>query len=90
MDSYENMSHTVIDSHIELDCSWVTVMCRATRFHITVSYRDIRSSPFVTEYSEMVTKAVNDDDYEDHDVLCDWIVEPCLTYFRESTLNVPK
>ncbi|KAH7311096.1 hypothetical protein BKA65DRAFT_575147 [Rhexocercosporidium sp. MPI-PUGE-AT-0058] len=90
MDSFKNMSHTVMDSHIELGRSWVTVMCRATRFHITVSHKDIRESCFGTEYSEMVAKAIDDDDEEYHDLLCEWIVDPCLSYFRESTLNVPK
>ncbi|TVY44624.1 hypothetical protein LSUB1_G001178 [Lachnellula subtilissima] len=90
MDPFQNMSHTVIDSHIKLDSSWVTVMCRATRFHITVSHKDIRRSHFETENSEMVAKAIDDDDEEDHDVLCEWIVDPCLPYFRENTSNVPK
>lgn len=84
------MSHTVIDSMIELDTSWLTVMCRATRFHITVSYKDIQRSRFATEYLEMVAKAMDDDDGEDYDVLCEWIVDPCLTYLREVTLDVPK
>ena len=84
------MGHTVIDSHIERDSSWVTVMCRATRFHITVSHKDIRGSRFVTEYSEMVSKVIDDEDMEEHDALCEWIVDPCLPYFRESTLNAPK
>jgi hypothetical protein len=89
MDSFQNMNHTVIDSHMELDSSWVTVMYRAMRFHITVSHKEIQRSRFVTEYSEMMAKVIDDDDEEDHDVLCEWIVDPCLPYFRESTLNVP-
>ncbi|KFX86092.1 hypothetical protein V490_09230 [Pseudogymnoascus sp. VKM F-3557] len=84
------MSHTVIDSHIDLASSWVTVMCRATRFHITVAYKDIQKSRFETEYSEMVATAIDDDDGEDHDVLCEWIVGPCLSYFRESTQDAPR
>lgn len=84
------MTHTVIDSHFELDSSWVTVMCRATRFHITVSYKDLQRSRFATEYSERVAKVMEDGDEEDHDELCEWILDQCLTYFQESTVNVPK
>ncbi|KFZ03738.1 hypothetical protein V501_09315, partial [Pseudogymnoascus sp. VKM F-4519 (FW-2642)] len=51
---------------------------------------DIRKSRFETEYSKLVAKAIDDDDGEDHDVLCEWIVDPCLSYFRESTVNVTK
>jgi len=65
-------------------------MCRAAQFHITMSLRDIRKSSFETEYSEMVTKTLEDDDEEDHDELCEWIVTPCLPYFRENTKNGPK
>lgn len=79
-----------MNSHIELCSSWVTVMCRAMRFHITISYKDVQRSPFETEYAKMVTKAIDNDDEEDHDVLCEWIVGPCLPYFQESTLNVSK
>ncbi|KAG4442907.1 hypothetical protein IFR05_001611 [Cadophora sp. M221] len=67
MDSFKNMSHTVMDSHIELGRSWIIVMCRATRFHIIVSHKDLWESRFGTEYSEMVAKAMDDDDEEDHD-----------------------
>lgn len=77
-----------MDSHIALESSWVTVMCRATRFHITVWHSDIRGSRFETEFSEMVTKTLDDDDEEDHDALCEGLVEPCLSYFRESTSNM--
>lgn len=90
MDSFQNITHTVMDSHIDPSSSWVTVMCRATRFHITVSHKDIRKSRFETEYSEMVAKAIDDEDGEDHDVLCEWIIDPCLSHFRETTLNVSK
>ncbi|KAL5352788.1 hypothetical protein ACLOAV_002736 [Pseudogymnoascus australis] len=62
MDSFQNLTHTVIDSHFELDSSWVTVMCRATRFHITVSYKDLQRSCLATEYSEMVAKVMEDGD----------------------------
>jgi hypothetical protein len=90
MDSFQNMSHTVIDSHIDPSSSWITVICRATRFHITISHADIRKSRFETEYSKLVAKAIDDNDGEDHDVFCEWIVDPCLPYFRETTVNVPK
>ncbi|KFY18108.1 hypothetical protein V491_04857 [Pseudogymnoascus sp. VKM F-3775] len=69
MDSFENMSHTVMDSDIDTSSSWVTVMCRATRFHITVSLKDIRKSRFGTEYSDMVSKVLDDDDEGDYDAL---------------------
>lgn len=60
-----------MDSHIDLGSSWVTVMCRATRFHITISHEEIRKSRFETEYTEMVSKVLDDDDEEDYDVLCE-------------------
>lgn len=78
-----------MDSDIDTSSSWATVMCRATRFHITVSLKDIRKSRFETEYSEMVSKVLDDDEEEDYDTLCEWIVDPCVPFFRESTLNVP-
>ncbi|KFY30408.1 hypothetical protein V494_08159 [Pseudogymnoascus sp. VKM F-4513 (FW-928)] len=84
------MGHTVMDNHIDFDRSWITVMCRATRFHITISRKDIQRSSFEMEYSEMVVKAIVDHDGEDFDVLCEWMVNPCLSYFRENTSNVSK
>jgi hypothetical protein len=84
------MSHTVIDSQFQLDSSWVTIICRATRFHITVSYKDIKGCRFGTEYSSMVVRALDDDDEEGHDTLCEWIVQLCLLYLRESTLSVSR
>ncbi|KFX92692.1 hypothetical protein O988_07166, partial [Pseudogymnoascus sp. VKM F-3808] len=82
--------HTVIDSQIDLPSSWVTVMCRATRFHITISHKDIQSTRFATQYSKMVSSAIDDDGAEAHDELCEWMIDPCLSYFRESTSNVQK
>jgi hypothetical protein len=84
------MSHTVIDSAIDLPHSWLTVMCRATRFHITVSYQDLQSTCFGTEYSELVSTLIKDDDGEAYDELCEWMIAPCLSYFRENTLDAPK
>ncbi|OBT78096.1 hypothetical protein VF21_02745 [Pseudogymnoascus sp. 05NY08] len=38
----------------------------------------------------MVAKAIDDDHGEVHDVLCEWIIDPCVSHFRETTLNVSK
>jgi hypothetical protein len=67
-------------------------MCRASRFQITVSRKDLRGSCFELEYSQLVAKVDDmnsgaDDDYE---VLCNWMVEPCFSYFRECTTDIPK
>ncbi|TVY37851.1 hypothetical protein LSUB1_G005546 [Lachnellula subtilissima] len=59
----------VMDSHFELEGSWITVMCRAFRFQINVSLSDLRGSCFEATYSELVEKVDgvdggDDDDYE--------------------------
>ncbi|KFY48841.1 hypothetical protein V495_00986 [Pseudogymnoascus sp. VKM F-4514 (FW-929)] len=73
------MTHTVIDSHIDLPHSWLTVMCQ-----------DLQSTRFATEYPELVSTAIKDDDAEAHDELCEWMIDPCLSYFRESTHDAPR
>jgi len=92
MDSSKSLSHQVMDSQFDPESSWITVMCRASRFQITVSLKDLRGSCFELEYSQLVAKVDDmdggaDDDYE---ALCSWIVEPCFSYFRERTTHVPK
>jgi len=67
-------------------------MCRASRFQISVSLKDLRGSSFEMEYSSLI-KNYDDLDSgadEHHDALCNWIVEPCFSYFLESTLVLPE
>ncbi|TVY94529.1 hypothetical protein LAWI1_G000215 [Lachnellula willkommii] len=92
MDSSENLNPQVMDSHFDLESSWVTVMCRASRFQISVSLKDLRGSCFETKYSELVEKVddVDGGDDDDYEAMCDWIVEPCSSYFREYTPTIPK
>ncbi|KAG4435357.1 hypothetical protein IFR05_009143 [Cadophora sp. M221] len=90
MESSTSLSHQVMDSQFDHEISWITVMCRASRFQITVSLKDLRGSCFELEYSQLVAKVDYmdggaDDDYE---ALCSWIVEPCFSYFRERTTHV--
>ncbi|RDL37302.1 Uncharacterized protein BP5553_04735 [Venustampulla echinocandica] len=85
-------SFQVMDSQFDSESSWITVMCQASRFQITVSLKDLRGICFELEYSELVAKVDQmdggaDDDY---DALCSWIVEPCFSYFRECTSHIPK
>lgn len=58
-----------MDSEFDPESSWITVMCRASRFQISVSLKDLRGSCFELEYSQLVAKVVDmdggaDDDYE--------------------------
>ncbi|KFY20047.1 hypothetical protein V491_04031 [Pseudogymnoascus sp. VKM F-3775] len=73
------------------DSSWISVMCRASRFQITVSLDDLRGSSFEREYSQLVEEAGDSDNQDDDgcDALCSWIVKPCLAYFKERTPHVP-
>ena len=90
-DSLGALSYQIMDSEVDSESSWITVMCRASRFQITISLKDLRGSCFELEYSELVAKVDDmdggaDDDYE---ALCSWLVKPCLSYFRECTLQIP-
>ncbi|KAK0106858.1 hypothetical protein ONS95_003580 [Cadophora gregata] len=92
MDLSKSLSHQVMDSQFDPESSWITVMCRASRFQISVSLKDLRGSCFEQEYAQMVAK-VDDMDGgsdEDYESLCSWMVEPCVSLFREHTAHVPK
>lgn len=84
--------HQVMASESGPDSSWISVMCRGSRFQITVSLDDLRGSSFEQEYSQLVAEAGDLDDQDDdgYDALCSWIVEPCFAYFRDRTPHVPK
>lgn len=84
--------HQVMANEFDPDRSWISVMCRASRFQITVLVYDLRGSSFEQEYSKLVAKAGDLDNQADdgHDALCSWIVELCFAYFGDRTLHVPK
>jgi len=92
MNPFKVPPHQIMDSHFDSESSWITVMCRASRFQISVSLKDLRGSSFEMEYSSLI-KNYDDLDSgadEHHDALCNWIVEPCFSYFLESTLVLPE
>jgi hypothetical protein len=79
-------------SEFDPESSWITVMCRASRFQITVSLKDLRASCFELGYSQLVAKVnyMDGGADNDYDALCSWIVEPCFSYFREHASHIPK
>lgn len=94
MDSSEsqNLTYEVIANEFGPGSSWISVMCRASRFQIRVSLDDLRGSSFEREYSQLVEEARNSDNHDDdgYDALCSWIVKPCLAYFKDRTPHVSK
>ena len=57
--------HQVMASESGPDSSWISVMCRGSRFQITVSLDDLRGSSFEQEYSQLVAEAGDLDDQDD-------------------------
>ena len=78
MDSSKSLIYQVMANQFEPDSSWITVMCRASRFQIAVSLKDLRGSPFELEYSQLVATAEDLDGggHDAYEALCDWIVNP--------------
>ncbi|KFY58043.1 hypothetical protein V497_05114 [Pseudogymnoascus sp. VKM F-4516 (FW-969)] len=74
------------------DSSWISVMCRASRFQITVLLDDLRGSSFEHEYTQLVAEAgdLGNPDDDGYDALCSWIVERCFACFRNCTPHVQK
>ena len=97
MESAEIPRHNVVYSSFDPKASWLTVMCRASRFQITISPKDLRGSRFELEYSQLVAKVngVDDESGDDesagdyYETLCDWILEPCFPRFLEYTPHCP-
>lgn len=78
--------HNVINSQFDFDGSFVTAMCRGTKFNIEVHTKHLRGTLFQEEYAHLVEKMdevgefEDDDDYE---AMCDWVLAPCIPHFRE-------
>lgn len=88
----EYLTHQVMANDFGPDSSWISVMCRASRFHITVSLDDLHGSSFEHEYTQLVAEAGDLDNPDDdgYDALCSWIVERCFACFRNCTPHVQK
>lgn len=86
------LMHQVMANEYDPDSSWISVMCPASRFQITVLLDDLRRSSSDQEYSQLVTKSGDLDNHDDdaYAALSSRIVEPCFTYFRDCTPHVPK
>lgn len=78
--------HNVINSQFDFDSSFVTAMCRGTKFNIEVHKKHLRGTLFEEEYAHLVEntdemgESEDDDDYE---AMCDWVLTPCIPHFRE-------
>jgi hypothetical protein len=80
-----------MDSQFGPESSWITVICRASRFQITISSDDLCGSCFKLEYSQLVAKVdgIGGGANNDYKALYNWIAKPCVSYL-EYIMRIPK
>lgn len=76
----------IYDSSFQSDKAFLVAMCRCTRFHIEVYLDDLGVTPFAETYKGLISglsaETLAFENWEDEELLRDWMLEPVLPYFR--------
>ena len=83
--------HTVVDSHFDVDCSTLTVMCHGKKFIIQVQTKELAGTVLLEQYIRLIEAMHDEDDNDKHyEALCDWMILPCFAKFRKLALLPPQ